>query len=265
MTYIGEEFQKRFKALPEDVQEALTAVASVDTIFVIGKKHGLMVDQIGKMADEIWKVMLGLANPKDFIRNLASVLSIDSLKASAIASDVNAQMFQPVRESLRKIYDEESGIKNKELGGQKRESEMSSLRPREAGDLTPRNDNGGKIERRVPAMIYPHTKEFGAGVYPQDRFEESFKKENGKIEEENKEVLEQLAPLVPAITPLSPLVDNPLNPPYPKGGDNKIPPLKVRGGEGELLYPEKTKEVSRESTKSRDYQGKDPYRELIEN
>ncbi|MBI3273593.1 MAG: hypothetical protein HYZ69_00460, partial [Candidatus Colwellbacteria bacterium] len=117
MTYIGEEFQKRFKTLPPDIQEALTAVATVDAIFAMGKKHGLMVDQIGKMADEIWKVMLGLANPKDFIRNLASVLGIESEKASVIASEVNARMFQQIRGSLRKIYDKELGITNKALDG----------------------------------------------------------------------------------------------------------------------------------------------------
>lgn len=303
MTYIGEEFQKRFKALPPDIQEALTAVASVDTIFAIGKKHGLMVDQIGTMADEIWKVMLGLANPKDFIRNLASALGIESEKASAIASEVNTQMFQPVRESLRRLYDEapQQAAGSRQQAQQQEHFQQQDKKPTISYQIP-------ATSPQVPPMIYPHTKEFGVGVYPQDRFEEEFKKEPAKGDgassmyhvarekeekEEKKEALafakasagepEQLAPLVPA-TSLNPLVDNPSRqecsqhpcppPPRPtgltlRGGDANVPPLKVRGGEGELhdddfTYPEKTKEISRESTKGREYQRKDPYRESIE-
>lgn len=297
MAYIGEEFQKRYKTLPEDIQEALTAVASVDTIFAIGKKHGLMVDQIGKMADEIWKVMLGLANPKDFIRNLASAIGIEFEKASAIASDVNAQMFQLVRESLRRIYDSSTppAVQKNITPSTKMPPASSSpfapssgaylkgeAQEKKAGvnEIPPLNVRGarGVIERGggevISPMIYPHTKEFGVGVYPQDRFEEP---QMSDLEGRTKEAPEQLAPLVPVITSPNPILSNPLNPPYPKGGDNEIPPLKVRGGEEELLYPEKTKEVSREPASSAggpavggykgrpaSYAGRDPYRESVE-
>ena len=175
MTYIGEEFQKRFKTLPEDIQNALTAVASVDTIFTIGKKHGLMVDQIGKMADEIWKVMLGLANPKDFIRNLTSLLGIESEKASAIASEVNAQMFQPIWESLRKIYDTTAQESSTPVLAKEEKVARSTYH-------VARKDRK-ELEKAVPPMIYP-----------QEKFKEDLK-------EEKKEPLEQLAPLPPAVVP----------------------------------------------------------------
>lgn len=222
MASIGEEFQKRFKTLPEDIQEALTAVASVDTIFAIGKKQGLMVDQIGKMADEIWKVMLGLANPKDFIRNLASALGIESEKASATASDVNAQMFQMVRESLRKMYDAttQEGLppvpaKEEKVG---REKEEKKELEQQDTRYTIRD-----TKQHVPPMIYPQDK---------DRFEEEFK----KSEAVKPEPLGQLAPPPPAVVP----------------PDN-------------FTYPEKIKEVYRESAASQGgYKGRDPYRESTE-
>lgn len=239
---LGQEFESRFKTLPEDIQKALTAVASVDTIFAIGKKHGLMVDQIGKMADEIWKVMLGLANPRDFIRNLAGLLGIESEKASAIANDVNAQMFQTVRESLRKIYDQIPPAVQENItpptkmlpaslspsapsygaypkGGGKEDNEISPLKLRGARGVTEMGRGEG-----ISSMIFP-----------QNRFEEEFKKEP-----------EQIAPLVPTITPSK--------------------------GDEELLYPEKTKEISREpaspaggpAANQGGYKSRDPYRESIE-
>lgn len=253
MTYIGEEFQKRFKTLPADIQNALTAVASVDMLTAIGKKHGLMVDQIGKMADEIWKVMLGLANPKDFIRNLASALDIESEKASAIANDVNAQMFQPIRESLRRIYDSSTPLPQQNSGKvgasqippavlkEKAVSFPSSLRATEGSEAIPRpkdwiaSSASPSRNDGIPPMIYP-----------QDRFEEEFMKpeqenvsrimkhEAREEKEKEQKPPEQFAPLVPAVVP----------------PDN-------------FTYPEKTEEVHREPAIG-NYKGRDPYRESTE-
>jgi hypothetical protein len=232
---IGEEFQKRFKTLPEDIQNALTAVATVDILTTIGKKSGLMVDQVGKMADEIWKVMLGLADPKDFIRNLANAVNIDPAKASAIAGEVNAQIFQPVRESLRRIYDQTQPIASKE--------EVTPSRPPYSKEEVMENP---PLKPQVPPMIYP-----------QDRFEEEFKKDlaeelgaGGGVTEEKKEE-------PPSISP----IHNPSQPPLKvRGGDtNNNLPLK----KDDFTYPEKTKDMHREEIKGR-YQNRDPYREAVE-
>lgn len=242
MTYVGEEFQKRYKALPEDIQNVLTAMASVDTIFAIGKKHGLMIDQIGKMADEIWKVMLGLADPKDFIRNLASALGIESEKASAIASDVNTQMFQLIRESLRKLYDQIPLATSKEEA-----QPLSSLRPREAGEAIPQSKD--RIANLVPSAamdLTPRNDGIPSMIYPQAKFEEPFEKEPEMFDTKSraKEAPKQLAPLVSSV------VEGPPPPPPPPG-------------EEDFTYPEKTKEVSREPAAG-NYKGRDPYRESTE-
>ena len=184
-----------------------------------------MVDQIGKMADEIWKVMLGLADPKDFIRNLASMLTIPSEKASAIASDVNAQMFQPVRESLRRIYDAQPSAPS-----------------------TP----AARADSHVPPMIYP-----------QDKFEEEFKKEPAEqnmsdTKGRTEETLEQLAPLAPSVVKGSP----PAVIPPDVGTMAGKPSIPLSD---DFTYPEKTKEVHRESAASQGvYKGRDPYREAVE-
>lgn len=227
MASLQEEFQTRFKTLPEDIRNALTAVASVDTIFAIGKKHGLMVDQIGKMADEIWKVMLGLANPKDFIRNLASSLGIESMHASAIANDVNAQMFQLIRESLRRLYDatEQEGV-----------SAISAKKEQAVGSMY---KVGGKDEKELKKhdtsyMLHDTKQQVPPMIFPQNKFEEEFRKE--PVEE------------LPVIPPAQTLLPAPPIPPSPPA---------------QFTYPEKTREVSREPATG-GYKGRDPYREGIE-
>lgn len=222
MSSISDEFQKRFKTLPEDLQNALTAVATVDTLTAIGKKNGLMIDQIGKLADEIWKVMLGLADPKDFIRNLAAALKIDAPGASIIAQEVNTQIFQPVRESLRKLYDTTEQKSVPPISTKEGEVASSTYQ-------VLRNDKKELKPHDTSYMIHDTKQAVPPMIYPQERFQEEFKKEPS----------EQLAlPPSPPVQSLS---------------------------QDDFTYPEKTKEVHREEVKGRSgYQGSDPYREAIE-
>ena len=257
MTYIGEEFQKRFKTLPEDIQNALTAVATVDILTTIGKKNGLMVDQIGKMADEIWKVMLGLADPKGFIRNLAGTLNIDSVKASAIANEVNAQMFQPVRESLRKIYDTQqppaitpsTTMLPASLSPSAPSSGAYQGEVMEDSPLKVRGDDRGAMNQKAPPMIYPQDTRLQVG----QGFEEEFKKPEEKMFD-TKGRTKELDPPSPAVVPQP----------------SKPPPITPPILQENFTYPEKTAEVSRETIKGRyqgksaNYAGRDPYREAIE-
>jgi hypothetical protein len=99
-----QEFQKRLKSLPEDLQSAFTSSAVTEAIIDIGKKHNLMVDKIGRLGDETGSVMLGITPPKDYIKNLMAMLEIDKVKAKEIAEEVNQTVFQPVRESLKKVH-----------------------------------------------------------------------------------------------------------------------------------------------------------------
>lgn len=98
------EFQERFKSLPEDLQTAFTSSEVTDAIIGIGKKHNLLVDKIGRLGDETGSVMLGLTPPKDYIKNLMSKLGVDQAKAKEIAEEINQNVFQPVRESLKKVH-----------------------------------------------------------------------------------------------------------------------------------------------------------------
>ncbi|MDP3784560.1 MAG: hypothetical protein Q8R12_00560, partial [bacterium] len=87
-----------------DLKTAIYSADSSTAIENISKKSGLHIDQMGKLAEETGLVMLGLTHPKDFIPHLVERLGVDKLTARNIAEDINQQIFQKVRESLKKIH-----------------------------------------------------------------------------------------------------------------------------------------------------------------
>ena len=98
------QLREKYLKLPPDLKDALFSEQVTDAIGAIGKKYSLLIDKVGILADETGAVMLGVTHPKDFIANLSQKLGVDRETARKIAEDINQQIFQKVRESLRKIH-----------------------------------------------------------------------------------------------------------------------------------------------------------------
>lgn len=99
-----QEIMKRYDDLPEDLQKALFSTQTSDAIFEVGKKHGLVIEKMGELADETGLVMLGMTKPNEYIKNLEKRLGVEVIKAKEIAEDINQKVFSPIRESLKKIH-----------------------------------------------------------------------------------------------------------------------------------------------------------------
>ena len=96
-----EEVLKRFRELPDDLQEAIFSAETADVIQALGKKYKLTIDKIGELADEVGYLMLGFINPKDFLSAIQKRLAVDFDVARAITEDLNVQIFGKIRESLK--------------------------------------------------------------------------------------------------------------------------------------------------------------------
>jgi len=104
MPYTQEQLLKRYKKLPQDVKDAIFSVDTANAIYNIGMRHKLMIDKIGKLAEETGLVMLGLIHPADFIINLSNRLEVDKKTAKKIAEEINREIFAKIRESLKKMH-----------------------------------------------------------------------------------------------------------------------------------------------------------------
>jgi hypothetical protein len=99
--------QEQIAKLPPEVQDAVISPTLREKITEVGKKYALHIDQIGKLEDETVLVMIGLANPTDFVENLTAHVSLEKSVADKVAADVSDQIFLPIREAMKKFMDEE--------------------------------------------------------------------------------------------------------------------------------------------------------------
>jgi len=62
-----------------------------------------MYDQISELVDEVGLTMIGLTPEVMFVNNIARRMRVDMSKAMLIARDINQQIFDKMRDSLKKI------------------------------------------------------------------------------------------------------------------------------------------------------------------
>ncbi|MDE2188466.1 MAG: hypothetical protein KGJ35_01915, partial [Patescibacteria group bacterium] len=103
MAYTTEQIQKAFDKLPVDIKQALSSIDTTGVVVDIGEKYDLMYDQISELADEVGLVMLGLSPSAMFTANIGRRMKTDFRKSTAIAGDINKQIFDKMRDSLRKM------------------------------------------------------------------------------------------------------------------------------------------------------------------
>lgn len=100
--YNKEELEKQFATAPDMIRQALFSDETSAAVRAIGDKHGLHIDQIGSLADEIGVTMLGLEPASDFIKNIQTRLNISASEAEQIAMEVNKNIFLRLREVMKK-------------------------------------------------------------------------------------------------------------------------------------------------------------------
>ena len=93
--------QQRLAELPQDVRRAIESADLHARITEIGTEHKLHVDQVGALEDETLLVMLGFSDPAEFPDTLQKHLSISAEEAALIANNINEEVFQTIRDSMR--------------------------------------------------------------------------------------------------------------------------------------------------------------------
>lgn len=105
MNYTKDQLHDAFDQLPQEIREAIVSVDTSEKVQTIAKKHSLHIDQTGELGEEIGFAMMGLTHPTEFVKNIKDRLEIDNKIAEDIASDVNEEIFLPIKSSLQKMHD----------------------------------------------------------------------------------------------------------------------------------------------------------------
>ncbi len=114
MKYTAEQLNSKFESLPKELQDAITSEETLNKIEGIGKKHSLMLDKVSELADETGLIMIGLTKSNEFVKNLCDRMEIDPAKATEIAKDINTEILDSIRVSLRKIQEEAESVTENE-------------------------------------------------------------------------------------------------------------------------------------------------------
>lgn len=104
-----EQIQERFSSLPKDLQNAITSNTVTENMQAIGEKYKLRLDKTGLMIQEVGMIMLGFEKTAEFVHNLQTKLEVDRETAESIAVDVDTQVFEGIRSSLREVQLGEHG------------------------------------------------------------------------------------------------------------------------------------------------------------
>ena len=107
--YTKQQLEAQYEKLPDTLKDAIFSVEIAEHMFELGKKHGLTMEKTGFAAEETGFVILGFLPPREFAASLASRLDINKEKAMALASDINHQIFFPLREALKDAHHIEVG------------------------------------------------------------------------------------------------------------------------------------------------------------
>ncbi len=106
-----------FQNLPEELQNAILDNNVDATIANIGQKNQLHVDKMGTLMVETNLVMFGLTHPEDFTGRLKEKLGLSDDTAKKIASEINAEVFEKIRDTMQKSAEENSGEKMENTSG----------------------------------------------------------------------------------------------------------------------------------------------------
>ncbi len=101
--FTAEEIQNQFEKLPKELQESISSSEIHNKIIEIGKRHNLMIDQLGDLVDQIGLVMLGLVRSSDFVKNTSARLAIDQNTAQEIAEDINKEIFSSIKTRMQEV------------------------------------------------------------------------------------------------------------------------------------------------------------------
>ena len=98
----------KYQQLPINIQKAIEQVDIAKKIQTLGQKYGLHMDQIGLMAEEIDAVIVGETDSQELVDKIESRLSLDTERAITMTTDINIEIFAPLREAVLKLNSEQT-------------------------------------------------------------------------------------------------------------------------------------------------------------
>lgn len=100
-TSAAEKIERWHADLPAVLRAAVEGLPIYQIILDIGKHHGLTIERLGFLAEEIARFVSGRTDAAGFLSSLQSALGGNRTQTAAVAREVNAKVFAKIHEALR--------------------------------------------------------------------------------------------------------------------------------------------------------------------
>ncbi len=133
---VDQAFAERLALLPPVVQQAIQSADLEKHLRALADTHKLHIDQWELLQNEVKLALLGFEDAEKLPENLESVVGVDHETANSLATAINAEIFEPIREELeRGLSHPEAQAKQDDGIEQARQAALSAARA--AGEMTP--------------------------------------------------------------------------------------------------------------------------------
>ena len=95
-------FAERLAQLPQVVQDAIAGADLEKRLRALADSRQLHLDQWELLENEVKLALLGFEDVENLPKNLEEVVGVDAETAAALARDVSAAIFEPIREELER-------------------------------------------------------------------------------------------------------------------------------------------------------------------
>ncbi|GEM_PF-5867287 len=153
MDELQKTIEEIYPILPEDLKAVITDPGLKDKFQAIATAHSISEDQLTRLKDETYLVLLGLSDLSDYTGNVKRGLEVGLDRATSIALDVYKNIFQPVEETLEAIENSLEPENEEGKGEDRKEGTPSEAFKREPEVYSPptaskpKNGDGESLRR----------------------------------------------------------------------------------------------------------------------
>lgn len=110
---LSENFAKRYEMMPEQLQGVFDGAETADVISQVAAVNNLSGEQLETVTCLTGDVLAGFVNYSDFTKKLTDEFKFNAIVAQDIFKEIDRQIFLPVRDLLKQVYNPEGVIEKK--------------------------------------------------------------------------------------------------------------------------------------------------------
>jgi len=109
--YSTNQYVEIFYKLPPEIKDVVASSATTTKLWEIGQNHKLHVDAIGNMTDIVMDVIMGIIPSKNIVNEISENCGISKIDASIVVRDIDDQILRPIKELMRRLYEDGAPFK----------------------------------------------------------------------------------------------------------------------------------------------------------